>query len=1276
MAITEKTLSIKITGDTTDAQGALAKVNAALTATGVTAKNVTSILDNTTGKFSHDIELASDKLNKLKNASSSILGSTNIPADKLQPSSKITQNLQEEAAARRAASASIYKQETQQALSALDNRLNLERAERVHGAQSIQAIEIRAAQQEQAIRQRLADDILNIERRLRDGTIANRGAANASRQALVSQSSAQITANRITLEAAQATERHRVALEQASNAQQSFAARVLEGISLYRLYSFVITNVSNAIKSIPNVGIELDATRSSLIATIGGTVGAAGALKFLDEEAQRTGISVSTLRQTFRTFQASTSLAGESLQTTTNIFRDINTVATALHLTADKTSSVFLALSQIFNKSKVQSEELVKQLGNLLPGAFASFAKANEGLFKNTADLISKMKLGVVTAHDTVEKFAAYLANRFKDSFEAASQTLNANIGRMQTSFIHLSEAIYGKTSGALVTITRNLASLGDYLTESVKGTTGLSKVFDAFSIIARSIGTLILPALTVSFGALLGILASYISSVGIATIATNALATAMKFSPAALLGGLTLVITKYHELAGAATDAENAIDAAAKRAASRQKADTKEKKIDFQVSEDPLVQEAQARLDFIDKRVAKLKGSGNAFGVFDNTYIKQEEARSFNAAIELQRRKENAKVKIEAQSLGENAQLIEETEQARYDVHISYLERTKTADAQAEAASLKFERQHAKTRNSLLNAEAAGKKPGATPEQIEQSKKDTILLIELEKAKQLAIQDARDLYNKKGLSALNKQNAAIRKESRDLYSDLNRDSTNNSKVIQDSLKDLDHDYKLNLVSLSSYFDKKKQLQLKDLETQLLAADESKGIATQTGDIAKANEFQDKIQNLIRQTQEVQAEVDREKFDALTAYNLKLDEIHSNALTSSGDVEQGSVIKIKAKYLKDEELLRANNATQALKELELTKQQEIAQSKIVPLLTKESNAATILSDREASIQRRRTIGAISEQEAFKELIAAKLELVRIEDALIDRLEKEAKIQGGDTTKVKTQLEQAKSRRDAKIQEGAGIGQQILNQGVSNTPLGSDLNNLVSIKNSKSLLSAQIELEQKAAADRLKLAGATEEEIGKTKQDISDKYATASVSSNVQLYKGIGNIASTALQGVYETSVKLYGAQSKQAKEAFLAHKAVAVAQAIINTALGVTQALAQGGIVGIATGALVAAAGAVSIASIISEPLPQAHAGLTDAPSNQTFNISKGERVVAPQQNKDLTKALADGNVGKQQSQPQNIRIINAVDPSLFNEYLGSDDGERVIMNIVKRNNG
>lgn len=79
-------------------------------------------------------------------------------------------------------------------------------------------------------------------------------------------------------------------------------------------------------------------------------------------------------------------------------------------------------------------------------------------------------------------------------------------------------------------------------------------------------------------------------------------------------------------------------------------------------------------------------------------------------------------------------------------------------------------------------------------------------------------------------------------------------------------------------------------------------------------------------------------------------------------------------------------------------------------------------------------------------------------------------------------------------------------------------------------------------------------------------------------------------------------------------------KSLAIIQAIINTALGITKAIGQGGILGFITGALVAAAGAAQIAVIASQPL--AKGGIAYSPVNALVgeypSASRNPEVIAP----------------------------------------------------------
>lgn len=106
-----------------------------------------------------------------------------------------------------------------------------------------------------------------------------------------------------------------------------------------------------------------------------------------------------------------------------------------------------------------------------------------------------------------------------------------------------------------------------------------------------------------------------------------------------------------------------------------------------------------------------------------------------------------------------------------------------------------------------------------------------------------------------------------------------------------------------------------------------------------------------------------------------------------------------------------------------------------------------------------------------------------------------------------------------------------------------------------------------------------------------------------------------------------------------------------ILQAVANTALGITQALATEGPLGIITGALVSAAGAVQLASIIaSKPVPPSFAaggivqGNSYSGDNVSANVNSGEMILNAAQQKALWTTANGGN----SSSGNNIVINNS----------------------------
>lgn len=117
-----------------------------------------------------------------------------------------------------------------------------------------------------------------------------------------------------------------------------------------------------------------------------------------------------------------------------------------------------------------------------------------------------------------------------------------------------------------------------------------------------------------------------------------------------------------------------------------------------------------------------------------------------------------------------------------------------------------------------------------------------------------------------------------------------------------------------------------------------------------------------------------------------------------------------------------------------------------------------------------------------------------------------------------------------------------------------------------------------------------------------------------------------------------------------AEAAFGKNKKLAIAEALINTALGVTKALAQGGVLGIATGAAVAAAGVAQVANISRQNF--ARGGFPQGQNAQVTMNESGQEAVL-----DNT---AVNNVGR-----QNIEALNrGANP---NSLFGNQGGGTIV---------
>ena len=125
----------------------------------------------------------------------------------------------------------------------------------------------------------------------------------------------------------------------------------------------------------------------------------------------------------FAQFSAAATTCNVSLDEQRRIYEALTRAAAGYHMSASQSNDMMIAVTQMMSKGKVTAEELRRQLGNSLPGAFGIMAAA---LGVSTAQLEDMMKKGQVMSKDALPKFAAALEVITKDmSFDSLQGSLN-----------------------------------------------------------------------------------------------------------------------------------------------------------------------------------------------------------------------------------------------------------------------------------------------------------------------------------------------------------------------------------------------------------------------------------------------------------------------------------------------------------------------------------------------------------------------------------------------------------------------------------------------------------------------------------------------------------------------------------------------------------------------------------------------------------------------------------------------------------------------------------
>ena len=188
------------------------------------------------------------------------------------------------------------------------------------------------------------------------------------------------------------------------------------------------------------------------------------------------------ITENFAQFHAACEKTNLDLENQKLVFESLTKAAAYYHMSSDRTKDMMTAITQMMSKGKVAAEELRRQLGNALPGAFNLMASA---LGVSTAQLDDMMKKGQVLASDALPRFAAMLNTVTKD---ADFDSLQLSLNRLKNSWYELvdnsgAEGMFNNlvdlADRTLHSISNNIHTIGDLIKGLVAGILSY-KLFDA----------------------------------------------------------------------------------------------------------------------------------------------------------------------------------------------------------------------------------------------------------------------------------------------------------------------------------------------------------------------------------------------------------------------------------------------------------------------------------------------------------------------------------------------------------------------------------------------------------------------------------------------------------------------------------------------------------------------------------------------------------------------------------------------------------------------------
>lgn len=180
--------------------------------------------------------------------------------------------------------------------------------------------------------------------------------------------------------------------------------------------------VGASMKSVFEAGRSYSALTRSIDAISGSTEETRRQMEYLQKTSDDLGQNFFGLAESYKSFYASSKQAGMATEDLQRIFSAFTRAGAVQGLPAEKMKYALMAVEQMISKGTVSMEELRRQLGDNLPGAFGIAADAMGVTVKEMGKMVSS---GTVLSSELLPKMVDLLEKRFKGGADKSTTAAN-----------------------------------------------------------------------------------------------------------------------------------------------------------------------------------------------------------------------------------------------------------------------------------------------------------------------------------------------------------------------------------------------------------------------------------------------------------------------------------------------------------------------------------------------------------------------------------------------------------------------------------------------------------------------------------------------------------------------------------------------------------------------------------------------------------------------------------------------------------------------------------